>query len=85
MKKPIQFIILTCALSWIVAAIFHGTLNAISGISMLYLVGGNDIINGVTGISGFLSLLLVNLSFFLYDKYVTKENIFTRRIASYLN
>jgi membrane protease YdiL (CAAX protease family) len=83
--SPVMIYMVIKSKSVITAAIFHGTLNAISGISTLYLVGGNDIINGVTGISGFLSLLLVNLSFFLYDKYVTKENIFTRRIASYLN
>jgi membrane protease YdiL (CAAX protease family) len=71
--------------SVIPAAIFHGTLNAISGISVLYLVGGNDIINGATGISGFVAMLVVNLSFFLYDKYITKENIFTKTIGECLN
>ena len=38
--------------SVITAAIYHGTLNAIAGIGVLYLVGGNDLTNGVTGIAG---------------------------------
>jgi membrane protease YdiL (CAAX protease family) len=82
--SPVMIYMVIKSKSVITAAIFHGTLNAISGIGTLYLVGGNDIINGVTGISGFLALVLVNLSFFLYDKYVTKENIFTKRVGEYL-
>ena len=71
--------------SVITAAIFHGTNNAIAGIAVLYLVGGNDITNGVTGIAGFIALLLVNIAFYLYDKYVTKENVFTKTIGNYGN
>ena len=69
--------------SVITAAIYHGTLNAAAGVVTLYLVGGNDLINGVTGISGFITLLLINIAFFLYDKYITKENIFTKEISEY--
>ena len=64
--------------SVITAAIFHGANNAIAGITILYLSGGNDITNGVAGIAGFIALLLINCAFYLYDKYVTKENIFTK-------
>jgi membrane protease YdiL (CAAX protease family) len=67
--------------SVITAAIFHGTMNAIAGITIMYVVGGNGIVNGATGVAGFLALLLINLSFYLYDKYVTKENIFTKEIG----
>ena len=66
--------------SVIAAAIFHGTFNAIAGISVLYLVGGNDLTNGATGIAGFAALLLINFAFYLYDKYVTKEELFTKAI-----
>jgi membrane protease YdiL (CAAX protease family) len=62
--------------SVIAAAIFHGTFNAIAGVSVLYLVGGNDLTNGATGLAGFIALLLVNGGFFLYDRVITKENIF---------
>jgi membrane protease YdiL (CAAX protease family) len=76
---PIMIYIVIKSKSVITAAIFHGVNNAIGGITILYLVGGNDITNGITGIAGFIALLLVNLAFYLYDKYVTKENIFTNR------
>jgi membrane protease YdiL (CAAX protease family) len=75
--SPVMTYLVVKSNSVITAAIFHGTLNAIAGITKLYLVGGNDLTNGVTGITGFAALLLVNIAFFLYDRYITKENIFT--------
>jgi len=69
--------------SVITAAIFHGSNNATAGIAVLYLVGGNDLTNGLTGLAGFLALLLVNIAFYTYDKYVTKENIFSKIIGEY--
>jgi membrane protease YdiL (CAAX protease family) len=75
---PVMIYIVIKSKSVITAAIFHGSLNAIAGISLLYLVGGNDLTNGTTGIAGFAAMLLINLLFYLYDKYITKENIFTR-------
>ncbi|MDR1149145.1 MAG: CPBP family intramembrane metalloprotease [Spirochaetaceae bacterium] len=82
--SPVMIYLVLKSRSVITAAIFHGTLNAISGIVILYIVGGNDITNGVTGVAGFVALLLINFSFFLYDKYITKENIFKKTIGEYL-
>ena len=81
--SPVMTYIVIKSKSVITAAIFHGTNNAIAGFSALYLVGGNDLTNGVTGIAGFITLLLINVSFFLYDKYITKEKIFTKEIGEY--
>jgi len=81
--SPVMTYIVIKSKSVITAAIFHGTLNATAGIGILYLVGGNDLTNGVTGIAGFITLLLINAFFFLYDKYVTKENIFTKVIGEF--
>ncbi len=78
--SPVMTYIVLKSHSVLTAAIFHGTLNAIAGISILYITGGNDITNGVTGIAGFMTLLMINVGFYLYDKYVTKENIFTKAI-----
>ncbi|MDR2942325.1 MAG: CPBP family intramembrane metalloprotease [Treponema sp.] len=78
---PVMIYIVIKSKSVITAGIFHGANNAISGITILYIKGGNDLTNGVTGIAGFIALLLVNLTFYLYDKYVTKENIFTKVIG----
>jgi membrane protease YdiL (CAAX protease family) len=49
--SPVMIYLVIKSKSVIAAAIFHGTLNAISGIVILYLVGGNDLTNGITGIA----------------------------------
>lgn len=66
--------------SVIVAAIIHGTFNAVAGLSILLINNFNDLICGSTGLAGILSLLAIDLLFFLFDKYVTKENIFTSQL-----
>lgn len=80
---PMMNYIVIKSKSVIAAAVFHGANNAICGISIVYLVGGSDLTNGVTGFAGFCVLLFANILFFLYDKYVAKENIFTRAIGDY--
>jgi membrane protease YdiL (CAAX protease family) len=80
--SPVMTYIVIKSKSVITAAIFHGTMNAIAGITIMFVAGGNGIINGATGIAGFVALMLINFAFYLYDKYVTKENIFTKEIAS---
>jgi len=78
---PMMVYIVIKSKSVITAAIFHGANNAIAGIAVLYVVGGSDITNGVTGIAGFIALLVVNVGFYIYDRYVTRENIFTSVIG----
>ena len=80
---PVMIYIVIKSKSVITAAIFHGTINASAGICILYLVGGNDLTNGMSGIAGFVTLLLITLAFFLYDRYITKEKIFTKVIGEY--
>ena len=80
---PTMIYIVLKSKSVITAAIFHGSLNAIAGVSVLYLVGGSDLTTGVTGIAGFAVMLLINLAFYVYDKYITKENLFTKAIGEY--
>jgi len=79
--SPVMTYITVKSKSVVTAAFFHGTLNAIAGIGGLFLIGGNDLTNGVTGVAGFLTLLLVNYVFYLYDKHITKESIYTRAIS----
>ena len=81
--SPVMAYITIKSKSVITAAIFHGCLNAIAGIDLLYILGGNSLINGVKGIAGFIVLFFVNIGFYLYDKYITKENIFTKVIGEY--
>ena len=77
---PIMIYIVIKARSVITAAIFHGVLNAIGGISLMFLAGGNDLTNGLTGLAGFIVLLLANIAFYLFDKHIAKDNIFTKEI-----
>ncbi|MDX1671636.1 MAG: CPBP family intramembrane glutamic endopeptidase [Balneolaceae bacterium] len=44
----------------IAAAVIHGTLNAIAGLPLFFLVGGNDLLKGTTGVAGIGIILLLN-------------------------
>ncbi|MCL2196423.1 MAG: CPBP family intramembrane metalloprotease [Treponema sp.] len=79
--SPMMAYIVIKSKSVITAAIFHGCINAIAGISLLFLVGGNDLTNGMTGAAGFITLLLGDIAFYLYDRFITKENIITKVIG----
>ncbi len=52
------------------AALMHGVLNALAGIPLMVVSGGNDLTIGVTGLSGFVALVLViaALAWFDYAK-----------------
>lgn len=59
------------------AAIFHGTLNACCGTTLYLVQGGNDLTIGSTGLAGFITLGIVIAALWVYDKYISKENIFS--------
>lgn len=46
------------------AALFHGSLNGVFGISIVFIKGGNDLLVGPFAIAGILALIILNL--FLY-------------------
>lgn len=54
--------------SVIPAAILHGTFNAICGLALMLVLGGNDLLIGVTGLAGFVSMGLVILAVYFYDR-----------------
>lgn len=66
------------------SSILHGTLNALAGIPIIYINGGNDIFKGLTGISGFLSLLVVIGIILFYDIFISRELISQSKIEKYL-
>jgi membrane protease YdiL (CAAX protease family) len=80
--SPLLTYIVIKSKSVIAAAIFHGSINAFGGLPLVYLVGGDDISVGIMGYSGFIAIILVVFAFFLWDKYYTKENIFTSEIRN---
>ena len=46
--------------------------------------GGNDLLNGLTGLSGFVVIAIVVAIIYAFDKYVLKDNIFTKTIGEVL-
>lgn len=66
--------------SVIVPAIMHGTFNALAGMTIFLMDDHNDLLVGSTGLTGFLALLVVVVLLFLYDRYVSRDRLFTSRI-----
>ena len=50
------------------AAFFHGILNASAGFALLWVSNASDLVAGVTGLSGFIALLILNSILFFIDK-----------------
>ena len=70
--------------SMIVAAIMHGTVNAVSGMVIYFTLGGNDFLNGMSGLSGFIVMGVTILCIWIYDKYISKDNIFSMTLGEAL-
>ena len=70
--------------SMITAVILHGTINAVSGMTIYFTLGGNDFLNGMPGLSGFITMILVILGIWAYDKYISKEGIFSKTLGASL-
>ena len=67
------------------AAIFHGTINAVAGLNVLLIKGGNDLINGASGLSGFIVMAVVIAIIYVFDRYVLKDNVFSKTIGEVLD
>ncbi|MBO4282614.1 MAG: CPBP family intramembrane metalloprotease [Bacteroidales bacterium] len=63
--------------SVLVAAVMHGTFNALAGMVLFFVENPNELLMGMEGAAGFLSMALVAVGLFLFDRYVTLDNIFT--------
>lgn len=70
--------------SMVVAAILHGTVNAVSGVVIYFTLGGNDFVNGMPGLSGFIVMAITILCIWIYDKYIAKEGIFSMTLGESL-
>ena len=71
--------------SVIAAAIMHGTLNAIAGMAIILVTGGNDLTIGFTGFSGFLVLIITLFGLYIYDKRIAKESLMNEKIGKFLS
>ena len=70
--------------SMIVAAIMHGTINAVAGMVIYFTIGGNDFVNGMPGLSGFIVMAVTILCIWIYDKYIAKDNIISMTLGDSL-
>lgn len=68
--------------SVIVPAVMHGTFNAVVGISNLFVLPQNDLLIGAPGLAGLIVLLLTDVGLFLFDRYVTRENLFSKLVEA---
>jgi len=81
---PFLLYITLKARSVIAAAIFHGTLNATAGISIMLIDGGNDLTTGITGLAGFVTLFFFILLLFAYDCLISRERMFLSKMEKFL-
>lgn len=72
------------AKSMIVAAVIHGTFNALSGMTIYFTLGGNDFLNGMTGLSGFIVEALTVVGIWVYDRFIAKEHICSQTLGTSL-
>ncbi len=82
--SPVMTYLVIKSKSVISAAVFHGSINAFAASPLLFLTGGSDLTVGLTGYSGFIAIAVINLLFFLFDRYITKERIFTRPVLDFV-
>jgi membrane protease YdiL (CAAX protease family) len=68
--------------SVIAAAIMHGTMNATAGISIMLVDGGNDLTVGITGLAGFITILIFLSGIFVYDYFISKDKILLNKISN---
>jgi uncharacterized protein len=73
------------ARSVIASAIMHGTMNAVAGISIMGIKGGNDLTSGITGLAGFIALILFFAGLVVYDQFISREKITTTPLSNHLN
>lgn len=77
---PIELYLVLKAKSVYPAAIFHGTVNALAGATVLFISGGSDLINGVAGLSGIITMAVMTLVLFVYDRFVSEDKIMSKKI-----
>jgi membrane protease YdiL (CAAX protease family) len=81
---PMHIYIRLKAGSVIAASVLHGTLNGAYGLSLVFLLGGNDLQVGLTGAAGLFTMVIFNLLLFLFDRHLTSEPVWSGTIGNHL-
>lgn len=66
------------------AAIIHGSFNALAGAASLFVPQPNDLLNGMSGFAGFIALYVACMGIWVYDRFVSKDRIFSKTIGESL-
>jgi membrane protease YdiL (CAAX protease family) len=66
--SPFLIFIRSKSSSVLIPSIMHGTINGSGAIAIAFLSMNNDLVTGITGISGFIVLIATNLTLFLSAK-----------------
>ena len=74
---PIFSYIRLKAKSVIAAAILHGTINAVPGLAIVLLTGGDELTVGITGLAGFIAFIIIDLALFIFDRFFSRERVST--------
>ena len=74
---PIMVYLTLKSKSIITPSIFHGILNAFGGLHLILLIGGNDLTIGITGLAGFIVLIIFNIFLIPIFNKLNKELIIT--------
>lgn len=82
--SPLFVYITIKAKSVIAAAIFHGSINASYGLAIMLIDGGSDLTVGMTGLAGFISLTILLVFIFAFDRYISNERVMNGRIGEFL-
>lgn len=74
-----------CKSGTIWPAIFiHGTVNALAGLGILIVPEGNELLTGMTGVSGAMALAVVIGGIYIYDRFVAREYILSSTLGTSL-
>lgn len=66
------------------AAIIHGTFNALSGLTVIWFPMGSATTTAMTGLAGFAAMAIIVAALWLYDRYISRERIFSATIEESL-
>ncbi len=67
------------------AVFIHGTINALAGVGMIMMPNQSPLLYGMTGVAGIASLTVVALLLLIYDRFVSRDNIFGSTLGASLD
>ncbi len=73
--SPLFLFLVIKTKSVIAAAMMHGVMNGTAALSIMAIKGGNDLTIGITGVAGFITIVIAVGVLIILDSFVWKEKI----------